>query len=96
MLAERYNLSEGDRVWVTNRETRHAMILPVVPTSRLKGETVYLSIHKNKAELEQDRDPNLLTSHRVRCAYTGQSGHKLTRVELQKVEDHLSDFSDFY
>ncbi|MEZ0368366.1 MAG: molybdopterin dinucleotide binding domain-containing protein, partial [Candidatus Sericytochromatia bacterium] len=86
MLAERYNLSPGDRVWVTNRETRVAMVLSVMPTSRLKGEIVYLSIHKNRAELDQGRLPNLLTSHRLRCPYTGQTGHKLTRVELHKVE----------
>lgn len=89
MLAERYNLAAGDRVWVTNRETRHAMVLKVIPTARLKGETVYLSIHKNRRELERHQYVNLLTSHRVRCPYTGQSGHKLTRVELQKVEDSL-------
>jgi len=87
MLAERYNLNEGDRVWVTNRDTRSAMVLKVQPTSRLKGETVYLSIYKNQAELEQQRDPNLLTSHRIRCPYTGQTGHKLTRVELQRLQD---------
>ncbi|PKL76745.1 MAG: hypothetical protein CVV27_08645, partial [Candidatus Melainabacteria bacterium HGW-Melainabacteria-1] len=86
MLAERYNLAEGDRVWVTNRDTRLAMVLTVMPTSRLKGESVYLSIHKNRAEFEQSRYPNLLTSHRLRCPYTGQTGHKLTRVELRKLE----------
>ncbi len=90
MLAERYSLSIGDRVWVTNRETRHSVVLPVVPTSRLKGETVYLSIHKSWAEQNQQRYVNLLTGHRTRCPYTGQTGHKLTRVELQKVDDFLN------
>ena len=87
MLAERYSLSLGDKVWVTNRETRHSEVLKVIPTSRLKGETIYLRIHKNREELERGRHVNLLTSHRIRCPYTGQSGHKLTRVELQKIED---------
>lgn len=86
MLAERYNLSAGDRVWVTNRETREAMVLTVMPTSRLKGETAYLSTQNSRAELEQGRYPHLLTSHRLRCPYTGQTGHKLTRIELHKVE----------
>lgn len=90
MLAARYSLSSGDRVWVTNRETRHSVVLPVVPTSRLKGETVYLSIHKSWAEQDKQRYANLLTGHRNRCTYTGQTGHKLTRVELQKVDDFLS------
>ncbi|MBF2052513.1 MAG: hypothetical protein IGS03_03500 [Candidatus Sericytochromatia bacterium] len=87
MLAERYNLSEGDRVWITNNETRSTMVLSVMPTSRLKGETVYLSIYKHQAEISQQKAVNLLTSHRVRCPYTGQSGHKLTRVELQRIQD---------
>ncbi len=90
MLAERYNLSEGDRVWATNRETRVSLVLTVLPTSRLKGEMAYLSIHKNRAEREQGRYANLLTSHRIRCPYTGQTSLKLTRIELQKVEDKLS------
>lgn len=86
MLAERYNLAAGDRVWVSNRETQVTMVMTVIPTSRLKGETVYLSIHKSRAELDHGRYANLLTSHRLRCPYTGQTGHKLTRVELRKVE----------
>lgn len=89
MLAERYNLSEGDRVWATNRETRTSLVLTVVPTSRLKGEIAYLSIHKSRAETEHGRYANLLTSHRICCPYTGQTGLKLTRIELQKVEDKL-------
>ncbi|MGV3522741.1 MAG: hypothetical protein ACO1RX_00870 [Candidatus Sericytochromatia bacterium] len=89
MLAERYNLSAGDRVWVTNRETRAAMVATVQPTSRLKGETLYLSLDPNGESLRPERHPHLLTSHRLRCPYTGQTGHKLTRVELQRVEDHL-------
>lgn len=86
MLAERFNLSAGDRVWATNRDTREAMVLTVMPSSRLKGEVAYLSIHKNRAELEQGRYANLITSHRLRCPYTGQTGHKLTRIELRKLE----------
>ncbi len=89
MLAERYNLQENDRVWITNRATRQAMVFNVIPSARLKGETVYLSIHKNQQELSHDRYVNLLTSHRNRCPYSGQTGLKLAQVELQKVSDFL-------
>ena len=90
MLAQRYNLSLGDKVGLTNRETRQASVLPVVPTSRLKGETVYLSIHKNKAESQAKRYVNLVTGHTVCCPYSGQTNHKLTLVELQKIDDFLN------
>lgn len=89
MLAERYNLQPGDKVWVTNRATRQSMVLKVIPSGRLKGETVYLSIHKNRSEIDQDRYVNLLTSHRNRCPYSGQTGLKCAQIELQKVDDFL-------
>lgn len=89
MLAERYNLQAGDRVWITNRATRQSLVLRVFPSARLKGETVYLSIHKNWREIHEDRYVNLLTSHRNRCPYSGQTGLKCAQVELQKVDDFL-------
>lgn len=89
MLAERYNLQAGDRVWITNRATRQSMVMRVIPSARLKGETVYLSIHKNRKEIQEERYVNLLTSHRNRCPYSGQTGLKCAQVELQKVDDFL-------
>lgn len=88
-LAERMDLKAGDRVWVTNLETRTAMVLSVQPTSLLLGETIYISMHKSRVELAQSRHVNNLTGHSGRCPYTGQTTLKLTQVRLEKAESPL-------
>lgn len=85
-LAERYGLADGDLARVTGVETGESLILPVVVTDRVKGESVYVSFHKCKAEIEQGRYVNMLTSHAGRCPYTSQSNFKLTRILIERVE----------
>ncbi len=84
-LAAELGLSAGDQVRVTGVDTQASLVLPVIPTSRLHGRTLYTSFHKCKAEIEQGRYLNDLTSHLGRCPYTAQSNFKLTRVTLEKV-----------
>lgn len=84
-LAAELGLSAGDVVRVTGGDTQASLVLPVVPTSRVRGRTLYTSFHKCKAEIEQGRYLNDLTSHLGRCPYTAQSNFKLTRVTLEKV-----------
>jgi len=84
-LAAELGLAAGDQVRVTGVDTQASLVLPVIPTSRLRGRTLYISFHKCKAEIEQGRYLNDLTSHRGRCPYTAQSNFKLTQVTLEKV-----------
>lgn len=84
-LAARLGLVEGDRARVTNPETGESMILPVTPTDRVKGEAAYISFHKCRAEIEQGRYLNALTSHAGRCPYTSQTNVKATRVLIERV-----------
>ena len=84
-LAAELGLTAGDRVRVTGIESQGSLVLPVIPTSRVLGRTLYISFHKCKAEIEQGRYLNDLTSHVGRCPYTAQSNFKLTRVTLEKV-----------
>lgn len=84
-LAAELGLSAGDLVRVTGIDTQASLVLPVIPTSRVFGRTLYISFHKCKAEIEQGRYLNDLTSHLGRCPYTAQSNFKLTRVTLEKV-----------
>ncbi len=85
VLAERLGLVENDRVRVTNAETGASQVLRVVPTDRLKGDAVYASFHKSRAEIDEGRYLNDLTSHTGRCPYTSQSNFKSTVVTLEKV-----------
>ncbi len=84
-LALELGLCAGDHVRVTGVDTQASLVLPVIPTSRLRGQTLYTSFHKCKAEIDQGRYLNDLTSHLGRCPYTAQSNFKLTRVTLEKV-----------
>ena len=85
-LAAKLGLSAGDRVRVTGIDSQASLVLPVIPTSRVLGNTLYISFHKCKAEIEQGRYLNDLTTHVGRCPYTAQSNFKLTRVTLEKAE----------
>jgi anaerobic selenocysteine-containing dehydrogenase len=86
-LAQRLGLGTGDRARVTNVETGASLDLPVVVTDRVKGEATYVSFHKCRAELEQGRYLNTLTSHTGRCPYTSQSSLKSTVVQIERLGD---------
>ena len=85
MLAQRLGLRTGDRACVTSVETGSSLILPVVVSDRVKGEGTYVSFHKCRAEIEQGRYLNGLTSHLGRCPYTSQTSLKSTRVRIERV-----------
>jgi ferredoxin-NADP reductase/anaerobic selenocysteine-containing dehydrogenase len=89
-LAERLGLRSGDAARVTNRETGEALVLPVVVTERVKGDTVYVSFHKCRAEIEEGRHLNTITSHRERCPYTAQTRVKATPVAIERVARRVS------
>lgn len=85
-LADRLGLSTGDRARVTGEATGQSLILPVVVTDRVRGESVYVSFHKTKAEVHQGRYLNALTDHLGRCPYSSQSNFKVTRVSIVRVQ----------
>jgi len=85
-LAERLDLKPYDRVWLTNRDTRESLVVKVIPSKRVNGENIYLSIHPTWEDEQKQRSLNQLTSHLGRCQYTGQTALKLTRVTIEKLE----------
>ena len=90
-LATRFKLQEGDRVRVTNTDTQHSLILPVKPTDRVKGEACYISFHKCKAELQEGRYINSITSHIGRCPYSSQTKVKATQVMIEPLQPEQAD-----
>lgn len=86
MLADRYKIQTGDRVRVSSRETGESIVLPALVSNRVKGETAYVSFHKCKAEIEDGRYINSITSNRERCAYTAQTGVKATAAVIERVQ----------
>ena len=67
MLAERLGIKQDDRVRVIGRKTSRSVELPVVITDRVKGETVYVSFHKSRAQIENGQYVNDVTSSEERC-----------------------------
>src|SRR5262249_55666429 len=53
VLAKRHGLRTGDNARVTSRETGDAIVVPVVVSDRVKGDTTYMSFHKSAAQLER-------------------------------------------
>lgn len=88
-LAERLNIKPYDRIWVTHRETRESQVMKVIPSKRLKGELLYLTIHPSWEDEQKQQSLNQLTSQIQRCPYTGQASLKLTRVTIEKLESEL-------
>jgi hypothetical protein len=85
-LAGSLGLCTGDRARVTNAQTGASAILRVVVSERVKGNGVYVSFHKSRAEIERGQYLNTLTSHTGRCPYTSQSSFKTTVVHIERVE----------
>lgn len=85
-LAERLRIKTGDAVRVFSGDNRSSIVLPAVVTDRVKGDTVFVSFHKNKAEIEDGRYLNTVTSHVERCAYTSQTRVKASAVRLERAE----------
>ncbi|HEY8075683.1 MAG TPA: FAD-binding oxidoreductase [Labilithrix sp.] len=84
-LAAKHGLKSGDVARVTNRATGEAIELPVVVTDRVKGETLYVSFHKSRAQVDRGVYVNDLTSHEGRCPYSAQTNLKATAVTIERV-----------
>lgn len=85
-LAEKRSLKTGDRARVTNWDTGHGIELPVEVSDRVKGESLYVSFHKSRAQMDRGVYVNDVTSHEGRCPYSMQTTLKATSVRIERVE----------
>ncbi|MSO75317.1 MAG: 2Fe-2S iron-sulfur cluster binding domain-containing protein [Alphaproteobacteria bacterium] len=89
-LAHKLGLKQGDKVRVTGRKTGAAIELPVIVTDRVKGESIYVSFHKSRGQMEEGRYINDVTSSEERCAYCSQTAVKANLVVLERVPLHVT------
>jgi ferredoxin-NADP reductase/anaerobic selenocysteine-containing dehydrogenase len=89
-LAQKHGIKDGQRVLMKNPDNGQAMEFPAIVSDRVKGDVVYASFHKSKAQMERGAYINDLTSHEGRCAYTSQTNMKATRVTLEQVVTHVA------
>lgn len=85
-LAERVGLKDGGHARIINRISGDEIVLPVIITDRVKGDTVYSSFHKSRALMDADVCINTVTSHEPRCDYSGQTRVKATEVLLEAAD----------
>ncbi len=83
-LARKRGIATGQRVRVRHPRGSDSIELPVVVSDRVKGDVVYTSFHKSRAQMERDVYVNDVTSHEGRCPYTSQSSVKATPVVIEE------------
>jgi anaerobic selenocysteine-containing dehydrogenase len=89
-LAARLHLRTGDDARITHRDTGESIVLPVVVSDRVKGQVIYTSFHKTKAQIERGLTVNTVTSHRGRCPYSNQTKLKCQSVTVERVQPYRS------
>lgn len=87
-LAARLHLRTGDDARITHRETGESIVLPVVVSDRVKGQTIYTSFHKTKAQMERGLTVNTVTTNRGRCPYSNQTKLKVQAVDVERVQPY--------
>ena len=87
-LAERMGLESGDFARITSSNNGGAVELPVEVTDRVKGESVYVSFHRSKAQDARGFYINDATDHIGRCPYSGQVQLKIPQVTLERIGAH--------
>lgn len=83
-FAHKNGLSTGQRVKLRSPDNGADVELPVVVSDRVKGDSVYASFHKSRAQMERGVYINDVTSHEGRCPYTSQTSMKATRVVVER------------
>jgi ferredoxin-NADP reductase/anaerobic selenocysteine-containing dehydrogenase len=85
-FARKHGIESGQRVRLRHPDTGGTVELPAVVSDRMKGDLVYASFHKSRAQMDGTQYINDVTSHEGRCAYTSQTNMKATRVLVERVE----------
>lgn len=89
-LALKHGIQTGQRVRLRHPESQATVEFPAIVSDRVKGDSLYASFHKTRAQMAGTQYVNDVTSHVGRCAYTSQTNLKATRVLLERVEQTLS------
>ncbi|MBM85016.1 MAG: hypothetical protein CMM47_03215 [Rhodospirillaceae bacterium] len=84
-LARKLGIVEGDRIRITGRGNGATIDFPAVITDRVKGETAYVSFHKNRAQIEDGVYVNDVTTAVERCSYCSQTSVKSSLVLFERV-----------
>lgn len=83
-LAKKTGLDTGDTARVRSTRNDRSILLPVVVSDRVKGNSVYVSFHRSKAQDARGLYINDVTDHIGRCAYSGQVQLKIPRVTIER------------
>jgi ferredoxin-NADP reductase/anaerobic selenocysteine-containing dehydrogenase len=84
-FAAKHGINTGERVRLRQPDSGGSVELPAVVSERMKGDLVYASFHKSRAQMAGAQYINDVTHHEGRCAYTAQTNLKVTRVLVERV-----------
>jgi ferredoxin-NADP reductase/anaerobic selenocysteine-containing dehydrogenase len=90
-LAVRLNLKTGDLAKIKNRHHDDELILPVEVNDRVKGDSLYVSFHKSRGQMERGQYINDVSSRLGRCQYSAQTSVKASEVYLEKAQSSAPD-----
>ncbi len=63
--------------------------LPVVVSSRVKGDSLYVSFHRARSQELRNLYVNDITDHKARCRYSSQSQLKIPTVDICKLDTKI-------
>ncbi|WDE11990.1 2Fe-2S iron-sulfur cluster-binding protein [Thalassomonas haliotis] len=92
-LADSLQLATGDWARVSSAATAYFVHMPVVVSDRVKGNSVYTSFHRARAQEQRGFYINDIIDHVKRCPYTSQASLKATRVSIQRLP--VSKYKDY-
>jgi ferredoxin-NADP reductase/anaerobic selenocysteine-containing dehydrogenase len=84
-VAHEKSLKTGDWAQLTGAYG-DTIDLPVVVSSRVKGDSLYVSFHRARSQELRNLYVNDVTDHKARCRYSSQSQLKIPTVNIHKLE----------
>jgi len=94
-LANILQLKTGDWAKVSSTTTGYYVIMPVVVSSRVKGNCLYTSFHRANSRDNRGFYINDIVDHKKRCPYTSQASLKIAQVNLQRLPNARYEDYDY-
>ena len=91
LLAQKYGLKTGDLAELSSRHHENVVTLPVEVNDRVKGDSLYVSFHKSRGQMQRGHYINDVTSRLGRCQYSAQTSVKSSEVHVRKIQSQAPD-----
>ncbi|MEJ6683144.1 MAG: FAD-binding oxidoreductase [SAR86 cluster bacterium] len=90
-LAKKCGLKTGDLAKLRSRHHEDELVLPVEVNDRVKGDSLYVSFHKSRGQMDRGKYINDISSRLGRCQYSAQTSVKASEVYLEKIQSQAPE-----